>query len=95
MKTKDQVRYQTWDGTAVDVGDYVQEIGGRWYLAVWSKRQAQWIGSLRPEIKRASGCSGWFCSHEWSIPGAGGYSCARRADAVRRAVQVYGLEVLP
>ncbi len=85
-------KYTNLYGKTVQISDYVQEIDGVFYLATWNEKQAQWQGSLRPEFIK-TGLSGWSAGSRKGIPGAGGYRYSRRSAAVKKACEIYGLEV--
>lgn len=72
--------------------DHVIEVNGRHYVAVWNERAAQYEGALTAELKKKTGCSGFFCRSKAGIPGAGGYGYASRSSALRKARELYGLD---
>lgn len=69
--------------------DNVIEYKGRFYVATWNERAAQYQGPLTAEMARKSGCSGFFCRSKTDLPGAGGYSYTRRLAAVKRARELF------
>ncbi len=68
----------------------VIEHNGRYYVARYNERNAQYEGSLTAEMRRLTGCSGFTCRSKAGLPGAGGYSYATRSSALRRAREIYG-----
>lgn len=72
--------------TNLEINAEIHEYNGKFYIAKWSDKNAQWSGSLRADIAKGSGCSGFFCRSEKGLPGAGGYSYASKS-AARRAVR--------
>jgi len=76
---------------AVDYAAYVQRrTDGRWVVAVWVERAAQYQAPMTAAERRLTGCH-THCAR--TVDGlGGGYWYARRADALRRARQLYGPE---
>lgn len=72
--------------------NFVTEHNGRFYVAAWDERGAQYSGPLTAELRRKTGCSGFFCRSRQGLPGAGGYSYATRSAALRRARACFCLE---
>lgn len=67
--------------------DNVIEVSGRFYVGRWVERAAQFQGPVK---NPQGGIRSWFCRSLEQIPRMGGYSYARRTDAERRALAVYG-----
>ena len=74
--------------TAQTIGTVQQRTDGRWIVAVWNERNAQYTAPMTALEKRVTG------AHTWSartVDGLGdvGYIYSRRSDALRRARLVY------
>lgn len=72
--------------------DYVIEHNGMYYVAYWDSKSNQYKGSLRVDVKKITGCTGFFCSTKASLKGAGGYSYTNRKSALDRARKIYPFE---
>jgi len=70
---------------------YTHEHKGRWIVA--QHQDDQYIAPHTPEAYRLTGCSASFGSLAY-VYGDNIYSYARRADAVRRARELYGFECI-
>lgn len=62
----------------------IVEHKGRFYIATWNDRAAQYHGPLTSVVRKKTGCSGFFCRSPDGLPGSGAYNYARRSDALRR-----------
>lgn len=74
---------------------YIQEYKGKFYIAEWKDKAGQFVGVLRGDIQRLTGCSGFYCKSEKGLPGAGGYVYSSRKSALRRCRElneIYGME---
>ena len=70
--------------TSFDASEYVHEHEGRWVVAAY--RDGTYYAPVRPETRRASGASAVFGPLSYV---AGEWNYKRRADALRRARQLY------
>ena len=60
---------------------------GRWVVARWAERAAQYQAPTTTAERRVTGCHTYYAD---TIDGiSGGYTYSRRADALRRARDVY------
>jgi len=81
-------RYRDMDGDLVNVNDYVHETPtGRWVVAVWSERNAQWSTDNVTSASARSGFSGAFARRLQDLDTP---KYASKAAAVRAAARVYG-----
>ena len=72
-----------------DMSEHVQRLAdGRWVVATWNPDSAQYLAPMTAEECRLTGCSTWFARRVDDL--GGGYIYRRRADALRRARQLYG-----
>jgi hypothetical protein len=67
--------------------DVQQLADGRWIVARWVERAAQYQAPMTRDERRITGCH-TYCARSVDNLG-GGYVYQRRGDAVRRARRVY------
>jgi len=72
-----------------DAGSFVHEYKGRWIVAQY--RDGQYIAPHTEAARKLTGCTASFGSLAY-VYGGNVYHNARRADALRRARDIYGID---